>query len=158
MNRSPVSTPHGPVRAIRGCPSQNDRFRRSETAGPLIDSSVNDMTMSPTVPASELRLMCVLAHPDDESLGTGGTLARYAAEGVATFLVTATRGERGRYHDGTAAGPGDRRAGRARQSCWPPPRELGLQRSPLSRLPRRRASTRSTAARRSPRSPGTFAG
>ena len=29
-----------------------------------------------------LRLMCVTAHPDDESLGFGGTLARYAAEGV----------------------------------------------------------------------------
>jgi LmbE family N-acetylglucosaminyl deacetylase len=39
--------------------------------------------------------MCVLAHPDDESLGNGGTLAKYAAEGVATYLVTATRGERG---------------------------------------------------------------
>jgi len=47
-----------------------------------------------------LRLMCVLAHPDDESLGTGGTLAKYAAEGVETFLVTATRGERGRFGDG----------------------------------------------------------
>jgi LmbE family N-acetylglucosaminyl deacetylase len=44
--------------------------------------------------------MCVLAHPDDESLGTGGTLAKYAAEGVATFLLTATRGERGRFGDG----------------------------------------------------------
>jgi len=41
------------------------------------------------------RLMCVLAHPDDESLGTGGTLARYANEGVETYLVTATRGQRG---------------------------------------------------------------
>ena len=47
-----------------------------------------------------LRLMCVLAHPDDESLGTGGTLAKYAAEGVETYLVTATRGERGRCGDG----------------------------------------------------------
>jgi LmbE family N-acetylglucosaminyl deacetylase len=37
----------------------------------------------------------VLAHPDDESLGTGGTLAKYAAEGIETYLVTATRGERG---------------------------------------------------------------
>ncbi len=46
-----------------------------------------------------LRLLCVLAHPDDESLGMGGTLARYSAEGVETFLVTATRGERGRYGD-----------------------------------------------------------
>jgi LmbE family N-acetylglucosaminyl deacetylase len=40
--------------------------------------------------------MAVLAHPDDESLGFGGTLARYAKEGVQTFLVTATRGENGR--------------------------------------------------------------
>jgi glutamate/tyrosine decarboxylase-like PLP-dependent enzyme/LmbE family N-acetylglucosaminyl deacetylase len=46
---------------------------------------------------ARLRLMAVLAHPDDESLGFGGTLAKYAAEGVETFLVTATRGERGRY-------------------------------------------------------------
>ena len=29
-----------------------------------------------------LTLMGVLAHPDDESLGIGGALARYAAEGV----------------------------------------------------------------------------
>ena len=42
-----------------------------------------------------LKLMCVLAHPDDESLGNGGILAKYAAEGVETYLVTATRGERG---------------------------------------------------------------
>jgi LmbE family N-acetylglucosaminyl deacetylase len=39
----------------------------------------------------------VLAHPDDESLGTGGTLARYASEGVEVFLLTATRGDQGRY-------------------------------------------------------------
>lgn len=41
------------------------------------------------------RLLCILAHPDDESLGTGGTLAKYAAEGAETYLVCATRGERG---------------------------------------------------------------
>jgi LmbE family N-acetylglucosaminyl deacetylase len=44
------------------------------------------------------RLMAVLAHPDDESLGFGGTLAKYAAEGVEVFLLTATRGDAGRYH------------------------------------------------------------
>jgi LmbE family N-acetylglucosaminyl deacetylase len=44
-----------------------------------------------------MRLMAVLAHPDDESLGFGGTLAKYAADGVDVFLVTATRGEAGRY-------------------------------------------------------------
>jgi LmbE family N-acetylglucosaminyl deacetylase len=47
-----------------------------------------------------LRLMCVLAHPDDESLGTGGTLAKSAAEGVETYVITATRGERGRFLEG----------------------------------------------------------
>ena len=44
---------------------------------------------------NKLKLMCVLAHPDDESLGNGGVLAKYAAEGVETYLVTATRGQRG---------------------------------------------------------------
>jgi LmbE family N-acetylglucosaminyl deacetylase len=47
----------------------------------------------------QLTLMCVLAHPDDESLGTGGILAKYAAEGVETYLITATRGERGWFGD-----------------------------------------------------------
>jgi LmbE family N-acetylglucosaminyl deacetylase len=45
--------------------------------------------------AEQLKLMCILAHPDDESLATGGTLAKYAAEGVETYLITATRGEWG---------------------------------------------------------------
>jgi hypothetical protein len=31
----------------------------------------------------QLRLLCVLAHPDDESLAVGGTLARYAADRTA---------------------------------------------------------------------------
>src|SRR3954467_9870392 len=65
--------------------------------------------------ATKLRLMCVLAHPDDESLGTGGTLAKYAAEGVATYLVTATRGERGRFHDGEPP-PGPEIVGRTREA------------------------------------------
>jgi LmbE family N-acetylglucosaminyl deacetylase len=43
------------------------------------------------------RLMAVLAHPDDESLGVGGTLAKYASEGVDVHLLTATRGDAGRY-------------------------------------------------------------
>jgi LmbE family N-acetylglucosaminyl deacetylase len=41
--------------------------------------------------------MAVLAHPDDESLGFGGTLAKYASEGVDVFLLTATRGDGGRF-------------------------------------------------------------
>lgn len=46
-----------------------------------------------------LTLMAVHAHPDDECFGTGGVLAKYAAEGVRTVLVTATRGEEGEIHD-----------------------------------------------------------
>ena len=45
--------------------------------------------------ATPLRLLCILAHPDDESLGLGGILARYGAEGAETYVITATRGERG---------------------------------------------------------------
>jgi LmbE family N-acetylglucosaminyl deacetylase len=40
-------------------------------------------------------LMAVLAHPDDETFGTGGTLALYARQGVEVHLVCATRGEVG---------------------------------------------------------------
>ena len=47
----------------------------------------------------KLKLMAVLAHPDDESLGFGGILAKYAAEDIETSLVTATRGERGWFGD-----------------------------------------------------------
>ena len=47
--------------------------------------------------ARSRRLLAVFAHPDDESLGVGGTLAKSAAEGVDVFLLTATRGGAGRY-------------------------------------------------------------
>ncbi|HLG72560.1 MAG TPA: PIG-L family deacetylase [Chloroflexota bacterium] len=46
-----------------------------------------------------LSLMCVHAHPDDESSSTGGTLAKYAAENVLTSLITATKGEEGEIRD-----------------------------------------------------------
>ena len=41
------------------------------------------------------RLLLVHAHPDDESIGTGATMAAYAAQGAAVTLVTCTRGELG---------------------------------------------------------------
>ncbi|CAN5547200.1 N-acetyl-1-D-myo-inositol-2-amino-2-deoxy-alpha-D-glucopyranoside deacetylase [soil metagenome] len=40
-------------------------------------------------------LMTVHAHPDDETIGTGGTMARYVAQGRRVVLVTCTRGEMG---------------------------------------------------------------
>jgi LmbE family N-acetylglucosaminyl deacetylase len=54
---------------------------------------------------SKRSLMAVLAHPDDESLGFGPTLAKYAAAGVDTYVVTATRGERGRFRGHPAGHP-----------------------------------------------------
>ena len=41
------------------------------------------------------RLLLVHAHPDDESIATGATMARYAAEGARVTLVTCTLGELG---------------------------------------------------------------
>jgi N-acetyl-1-D-myo-inositol-2-amino-2-deoxy-alpha-D-glucopyranoside deacetylase len=41
------------------------------------------------------RLLLVHAHPDDESIGTGATMAKYAAEGARVTLVTCTLGELG---------------------------------------------------------------
>lgn len=40
-------------------------------------------------------ILAILAHPDDESFGMGGTLALYASRGVEVYLVCATRGEAG---------------------------------------------------------------
>ena len=40
-------------------------------------------------------LLAVLAHPDDESFGLGGTLALYSKRGYNTYLICATRGEAG---------------------------------------------------------------
>jgi N-acetyl-1-D-myo-inositol-2-amino-2-deoxy-alpha-D-glucopyranoside deacetylase len=57
------------------------------------------------------RLLLVHAHPDDESINNGVTMARYAAEGARVTLVTCTLGERGevipperRHLTGTALG------------------------------------------------------
>jgi LmbE family N-acetylglucosaminyl deacetylase len=64
--------------------------------------------------AEPLRLLCVLAHPDDESMGTGGILARYQAEGVETYLVTATRGEYG-WQNAHEPNPGPEALGALRE-------------------------------------------
>jgi N-acetyl-1-D-myo-inositol-2-amino-2-deoxy-alpha-D-glucopyranoside deacetylase len=44
---------------------------------------------------SAARLLFVHAHPDDESIGTGATMAKYVAEGASVTLVTCTLGEEG---------------------------------------------------------------
>ena len=57
-------------------------------------------------------LLAVFAHPDEESFGPGGTLARYAAEGVDVHLVCATNSKVGVVGKEFMAGycdPADRR-------------------------------------------------
>ena len=46
-------------------------------------------------------VLFVHAHPDDESMGTGGTMARLVSEGVRVDLVTCTDGAEGEIHDPT---------------------------------------------------------
>ncbi|HZN18436.1 MAG TPA: N-acetyl-1-D-myo-inositol-2-amino-2-deoxy-alpha-D-glucopyranoside deacetylase [Micromonosporaceae bacterium] len=49
-------------------------------------------------------MLLVHAHPDDESIGTGATMARYAAAGAHVTLVTCTLGEEGEIHVPELAG------------------------------------------------------
>lgn len=69
------------------------------------------------------RLLLVHAHPDDESINNGATMARYAAEGVHVTLVTCTLGERGEVippelRHLTGAALGEHRRGNSRRP-WP---------------------------------------
>jgi LmbE family N-acetylglucosaminyl deacetylase len=56
--------------------------------------------------ASTRTLLVVHAHPDDESVGTGGILARYSAEGVRTIVVTCTTGDLGEVSNAALLGDG----------------------------------------------------
>jgi N-acetyl-1-D-myo-inositol-2-amino-2-deoxy-alpha-D-glucopyranoside deacetylase len=52
-----------------------------------------------TIPADSRRILFVHAHPDDETIGSGATMAHYAAmDGVHVTLVTCTLGEEGEIH------------------------------------------------------------
>jgi len=52
-----------------------------------------------------LKLLAIFPHPDDETMGLGSTLAHYSAEGIETYLVCATHGERG-WFDSEGPDPG----------------------------------------------------
>jgi LmbE family N-acetylglucosaminyl deacetylase len=62
-----------------------------------------------------LKLLAVFPHPDDETLGLGPTLARYSAEGIETYLICATRGERG-WFDSEGPDPGFEGVARIREA------------------------------------------
>ncbi len=58
-------------------------------------STIDDTQQQQTDTGVQYRLLTVLAHPDDESFGMGGTLARYADEGVDVHIAIATDGVAG---------------------------------------------------------------
>lgn len=64
---------------------------------------------------SRRSILFVHAHPDDETISTGATLARYAADGAKVTLVTCTLGEEGEIHvpalSGLAASEADQLGG-----------------------------------------------
>ena len=74
-----------------------------------------------------LKLLVIFAHPDDESIGMGGTLAKYSAEGVETYYVCASRGERG-WFGPEEKNPGLERLGQIRTNeLENAVRELGMK-------------------------------
>ncbi|MFE7269491.1 N-acetyl-1-D-myo-inositol-2-amino-2-deoxy-alpha-D-glucopyranoside deacetylase [Streptomyces sp. NPDC057623] len=74
------------------------------------------------------RLLLVHAHPDDESINNGATMAKYAAEGARVTLVTCTLGEHGEVippelRHLTGAALGEHRLGELTAAM----RELGVE-------------------------------
>ena len=61
-----------------------------------IDRTLSLMSLAPSTSKSAgARLLLVHAHPDDESINNGATMAKYIAAGAEVLLVTCTRGEEG---------------------------------------------------------------
>jgi LmbE family N-acetylglucosaminyl deacetylase len=72
------------------------------------------------------KLLVSFAHPDDESMGMGGTLAKYAGHGVETYCLCASRGERG-WFGPEEQDPGPEKLGQIRtQELESAVRELGM--------------------------------
>lgn len=75
-----------------------------------------------------MRILGVFAHPDDEVFLAGGTLAKYAAQGAESMVLSATRGQAGQIRDASAATRhtlGVTRERELRQAC----QILGVQRA-----------------------------
>ena len=64
-------------------------------AAAVVDAAGQDEEVSAASLDHPRRLLLVHAHPDDETIGTGATMAKYAADGVLVTLITCTLGEEG---------------------------------------------------------------
>jgi LmbE family N-acetylglucosaminyl deacetylase len=67
-----------------------------------LDSVSHDLALSPASPRPP-RVLAVFAHPDDETLCAGGTLAKYANAGAEVRVVSLTKGGTGQIRDAGAA-------------------------------------------------------
>ena len=85
---SDSSRPSRPTTSTGGRSRGPSRWSSSSRA------SISGMTDQPAAPHRPT-LMTVHAHPDDETIGTGGTMAKAVAAGQRVMLVTCTRGEQG---------------------------------------------------------------
>ncbi len=90
-----TTTPEGPLAEepeARPTSPEDAVLREAESvleqADPAAEGSMDVLD-------SARRLLLVHAHPDDETIGNGVTMARYAAEGAHVTLVTCTLGEEG---------------------------------------------------------------
>ena len=69
--------------------------RRSSCRALRVASTARRLQARPMTVPPRQRLLLVHAHPDDESIGHGATMAKYVAEGRGVTLVTCTAGEMG---------------------------------------------------------------
>jgi N-acetyl-1-D-myo-inositol-2-amino-2-deoxy-alpha-D-glucopyranoside deacetylase len=80
-------------------PEGSDRLSRTPEQAVLDEAAAIVEPLEATVEMTPLdksrRLLLVHAHPDDETIATGATMARYASEGALVTLVTCTLGEEG---------------------------------------------------------------
>ena len=104
---------------------------------------------------ADQRLLLVHAHPDDESIGQGATMAKYVAEGRGVTLVTCTAGEMGEILvpelEHLAADQEDTLGEHRRGELEAAMKELGRHRPPLPRRLRHLPRLRHEVARGRPR-------
>src|SRR5262249_28592321 len=97
--RNTTREPSGDTTRLRGAPRLNRSvraLRRAKLSGWSLMPPI--LTPAPArvgAMSADRRLLLVHAHPDDEVLNTGATMAMSAATGAAVTLITCTLGEEG---------------------------------------------------------------
>ncbi|WP_432515256.1 N-acetyl-1-D-myo-inositol-2-amino-2-deoxy-alpha-D-glucopyranoside deacetylase [Kineococcus sp. SYSU DK001] len=92
MTTQPPPQPDDPAAAVAG----RDPL---EVAADAVEDALGELEPAAAAAMDHLdqprRVLFVHAHPDDETIGTGATMARYAEAGATVVLLTLTRGELG---------------------------------------------------------------